>query len=90
MRTKLASSEEDWFDEQARRLMVWGAFDAWISAIIPAKEARAVVRAKGIRGASRERKTAVLRQAIERYLAVDPPRSPLVEHADPFAWGQWT
>lgn len=68
--------------------MMWGAFDAWITAIIPAKHAGAAVNVKGIRGAPRETRAAVLAQAIELQLAADPPTSSLVEHVNPFAWGR--
>lgn len=77
-------SEELWFDSKAARWMVWGAFDRWITAMIPAKEGRAVVRVRGLRAASDEMKTSVLRHAIERALASEPRA---VLSTSPYAWG---
>lgn len=78
-------SEELWLDQRARRWNVWGPFDAWIRAILPAKEARAVVRAKGVRAASSEYQAMILRRAIERHLAGS--EGSLVGFVNVAAWG---
>jgi hypothetical protein len=62
-------TEETWFVDSARRFMVWGAFDRWVVAVIPAKELRAEVRRKGVAGRPAVDKGQVLRMAIERRLA---------------------
>jgi hypothetical protein len=62
-------TEETWFVDSARRFMVWGAFDRWLVAVIPAKELRAEVRGKGVAGLPAVEKGQVLRMAIERRLA---------------------
>lgn len=79
-------SEEFWFDQQAKRWNVWGPFDAWIAATLPAKEARAVVRTKGVRAASSEYQAMILRQAIERHLASGSQGS-LAGFVNVAAWG---
>jgi len=48
--------------------MVWGKFDGFIVAILPAKDLRARVRAKGAVAASDEYKALVLRRAIPELL----------------------
>jgi hypothetical protein len=62
-------TEEAWFVDSARRFMVWGAFDRWLVAVMPAKELRAEVRRKGIAGQPPAAKGEVLRMALERRLA---------------------
>jgi hypothetical protein len=61
-------SEELWPNSKAKRLMVWGRFDNYIVAQLPAKELRAQVRRKGIVAASHEEKSWVLRRYIEQRL----------------------
>jgi hypothetical protein len=61
-------SEELWMVTGAKRLMFWGAFDAFVVAELPAKELRAHVRQKGVAAASDEYKAAVLRRAIRERL----------------------
>jgi hypothetical protein len=63
--------EELWLVTSAKRFMIWGAFDDFILAELPAKELRAHVRRKGVVAASDEYKVAVLRRAIMEHL----PRS---------------
>lgn len=58
--------EEFWFVTGPRRFMIWGAFDEYIVATIPAKELRAEVRRKGIVTLGSEDKGMVLRGYIER------------------------
>ena len=67
-------SEEDWGDCKAKRLMVWGKFDKFIVAEIPAKELRAEVRRKSNVTATDVDKSWILRTRIaERLEAVDWP-----------------
>lgn len=61
--------EELWMVSSAKRFMVWGAFDEFLVAELPAKELRAHVRRKGVVAASDEYKAAVLRRAILERLA---------------------
>jgi hypothetical protein len=59
-------SEELWLVPNAKRLMIWGAFDPYIVREIPAKELRAEVRRKGIASLTDEDKSGVLRSFIAR------------------------
>jgi hypothetical protein len=61
-------TEEFWFNDGAKRFMVWGAFDDLIVAAIPAKELRAQVRQRGIITSSDADKARVLRRYILDYL----------------------
>jgi len=61
-------TEEFWLAGPARRLMVWGSFDGFIVAILPAKDLRARVRAKGVVAASDKYKALVLKRAIPELL----------------------
>jgi hypothetical protein len=63
--------EELWLVTSAKRFMIWGPFDDFILAELPAKELRAHVRRKGVVAESDEYKAAVLRRAIREHL----PRS---------------
>ena len=54
--------------QQAKRLMVWGRFDAFIVAEIPARELRAEVRRKGVVTMAFEVKRGILERGIERHL----------------------
>lgn len=69
-------SEELWFNDRARRLMVWGRFDRWIVAVLPAKELRQVIRRRGIASASDEEKVYVLRDAIQHQVRNPKTASP--------------
>ena len=62
-------SEELWLVSDAKRFMVWGAFDDFIVAELPAKELRAHVRRKGVVAESDAYKAAVLRRAIKERLS---------------------
>ncbi len=61
-------TEELWLDGGARRFMIWGAFDAFIVATIPAKELRAEVRRAGVAGLPDEDKAMVLRSRLDERL----------------------
>ena len=75
-------SEELWPDRGAKRLMVWGVFDPFVVAAIPAKELRAHVRRKGVVAGSDSFKAAVLETAIASWMAnarrCDDPGNPRV------------
>lgn len=62
-------SEELWFQDGPRRLMVWGKFDRFLVAEIPAKELRGQIRRKGVVTQSREYKSALLADYIDRRVA---------------------
>ncbi len=62
-------SEELWPQDGPRRLMVWGKFDRFLVAEIPAKELRAQIRGKGIVTQPREYKSALLADYIDRRVA---------------------
>ena len=57
-------SEELWLIVKAKRFMIWGAFDDFIVAEIPAKELRAEVRRKGMAAADDRDKSMILRRRI--------------------------
>jgi len=61
-------SEELWLVSDAKRFMVWGAFDDLIVAELAAKELRAHVRCKGVVAESDAYKAAVLRRVITEQL----------------------
>ena len=58
-------------DSKAKRLMLWGGFDDHIAALIPAKEARAVVNQRGVAGQGDGYKADVLKRAIANWLDLD-------------------
>lgn len=69
--TDIRIHEELWPDSKARRLMVWGPYEKYIVAQIPAKDLRAQLRRKGVAATSDEYKADLLRRYIEEYLAAD-------------------
>jgi hypothetical protein len=64
-------SEELWHEDRPRRLMVWGEFDRFLVAEIPAKELRAQIRRKGVVTQLREYKSVLLADYIDRRIATD-------------------
>jgi hypothetical protein len=64
-KTNVRVSRELWLNEKAERLMVWGKFDDCIVGIIPAKELRRRVRAKGMGAMPDSYKSEVLKGAID-------------------------
>jgi len=56
-------------DDGPKRFMVWGRFDDFIIAQIPAKEMRKHVRARGVVAADDDYKAIVLRRAIEDWIS---------------------
>jgi hypothetical protein len=49
----------------AKRYMVWGKFDEFMIAILPARDLRAAIRREGLRGASDSGKVRLLRAVID-------------------------
>lgn len=68
-------SEELWLERSAKRYGVWGRFDEYIVAQIPAKELRAEVRRKGIVTLGVVDKAQVLAQYVARQLSVGHSRN---------------
>ncbi len=65
----LKVTEELWLGARgAKRFMAWGRFDAFLTAVLPAKDLRTVIRVKGVAGASDEYKALVLERAIRERL----------------------
>lgn len=62
-------TEELWPDGDAKRLMVWGKFDRFIVAEIPAKELRAHVRRRGVVSSTDSHKALVVERAIREWIA---------------------
>ena len=57
-----------WLNDKAERLMAWGRFDEYIVAILPAKELRRRIRAKGMGAMPDSYKSDVLKGAIDEAL----------------------
>lgn len=57
-------TEELWMGMAATRFMVWGTFDEWLTATVPAKDLRTALRERGLRNASDEHKSIVLPRII--------------------------
>jgi hypothetical protein len=69
-------TEELWPEMRgARRFMAWGKFDEFITAILPAKELRALIRMKGVAASSDEYKALLLKRKIQERLDETPSRS---------------
>jgi hypothetical protein len=62
-------SEEFWFRDGPRRLMLWGEFDRFLVAEIPARELRAQIRRKGVVTEPRQYKSQILADYIDRRVA---------------------
>jgi hypothetical protein len=69
-------TEELWPGAPARRFMVWGRFDEFLVAALPAKELRAHVRVKGVVAASDQFKARVLARAIAERVGQPTAGSP--------------
>jgi hypothetical protein len=52
----------------AKRFMAWGKFDKFITGALPAKELRALIRVKGVAGASDQYKAILLRRKSQEEL----------------------
>ena len=54
-------TEELWLGARgAKRVMAWGRFDEFLTAVLPAKDLRSLIRVKGVAGQSDEYKAMVL------------------------------
>jgi hypothetical protein len=82
--TKL--TQELWLVPDAKRFMLWGRFDPFLSAVIPAKDLRTQLRLRGARNASDETKAVILRGFIARELRDQQLRSQLGPRSDITAW----
>jgi hypothetical protein len=82
--TKL--TQEFWFVRDAKRFMLWGRFDQFLTAVIPAKDLRAQLRLRGARNALDETKAVILRSFIARELRDQQLRSQLGPRSDLTAW----
>jgi len=69
-------TEELWLDAAAKRFMIWGPFDEYIAAVVPAKELRAQVSRK--RSLSNADKATILKHVIERRLAANTAHADLI------------
>jgi len=67
-KAEMRVSKELWLNAAAERLMVWGKFDDYIVGVIPAKELRRMVRAKGMGAMPDSYKSDVLKGAIDKAL----------------------
>jgi hypothetical protein len=63
-------TEELWSVVPARRFMVWGTFDRWLVATLPAKDLRSEMRKPGRRRLSPVDKGKILEWTVERWLSV--------------------
>jgi hypothetical protein len=69
MSDTLKFTEELWLGMgNAKRFMAWGKFDTFITAVLPAKELRALIRLKGVASAGDEYKAALLKRTIHERL----------------------
>ena len=64
----LKFTEELWLGMTAKRFMAWGKFDRFITAFLPAKELRSLIRVKGVAGSSDEYKALLLKSKIHEQL----------------------
>ena len=72
----LKFTEELWLGMTAKRFMAWGRFDKFITAVLPAKELRALIRVKGVACSSDEYKAILLkRKSQERTAQAEDPRN---------------
>lgn len=73
--------EELWLVSNAKRFMVWGAFDPWIVAELLAKTLRPEVRRKGMMTLPNEDKGRILKSVIEDLVArPGAPQTPQTRH----------
>jgi hypothetical protein len=57
-------TQEYWLIRDAKRFMLWGRFDQFITAVIPAKDLRAQIRLRGLRNAGDDATAPLLRVFI--------------------------
>lgn len=82
--TKL--TQELWLVPDAKRFMLWGRFDQFLTAVIPAKALRAQLRLRHVSTAPDETKTVILRGFITRELRDQQLRPQLAPRSDVTAW----
>ena len=70
-------TQEYWLVRDAKRFMLWGRFDQFIAAVIPAKDLRAPLRLRGLRDARDDARAPLLRAFIARTLHDQQLRSQL-------------
>jgi hypothetical protein len=75
-------TQEFWFVRDAKRFMLWGRFDQFITAIIPATDLRTQIRVRGLRNALDDAKAPLLRAFIARELRDRQPCSQLAPRSD--------
>jgi hypothetical protein len=75
-------TQEFWFVRDAKRFMLWGRFDQFITAIIPAKDLRTELRLRGLRNALDDAKAPLLRAFIDRELRDRQLRPQLAPRSD--------
>ncbi len=75
---KLRLTQEFWLGMRAKRFKAWGKFDAFITAVLPAKDLRALIRVKGVANAGDEYQALELRRRIQELIgsAGTEPGSP--------------
>jgi hypothetical protein len=61
-------TQEHWLRRDAKRFMIWGRFDQFITAVIPAKNLRTRLRRQGLRNAPDDDKAYLLRAFIAQEL----------------------
>lgn len=75
-----------WFVRDAKRFMLWGRFDQFLTAVIPAKDLRTQLRLRGLRNADDETKAVALHAFIARELRDQHLRSQLAPRSEITAW----
>ena len=75
-----------WPEREARRLILWGRFDEFITAVFPAKELRARLRREGRRNAPVTAQSRLLRAVIDDELRARTLRSQLASRSDTADW----
>src|SRR5215831_7389375 len=75
-------TQEFWFVRDAKRFMLWGRFDQFLTAIFPAKDLRTHLRLRGLRNAFDEAKTLALRGFIAREIHERQLRKQLSARSD--------
>jgi hypothetical protein len=75
-------TQEFWFVPEAKRFMLWGRFNQFLTAVIPAKDLRTHLRLRSVRNAPDETRAVILRGFIARELCDQQLRSQLAPRSD--------
>lgn len=75
-------TQEDWLVREAKRFMLWGRFDQFITTILPAKQLRTQLRLQGLRDARDDARAPHLRAFIARELHDRQLRSQFAPRSD--------